>query len=492
MKQDRQQVRTAQDLERKYDLSSLVILKKAVQNNETGLTKTNAELESFINETLENLNEIQSQIDGNITTYFYSGVPTLSNLPASEWTTDTDKSNHIGDLYYDQDTGYAYRFALCDGVYKWLEVTDSDVTEALALANQAKDTADSKRRVFITTPIPPYDEGDLWLNNEELYVCILSKATGSFVNTDFDKATKYTDDSSLQNFVDVTFSQVVEDLTTQIDGKVTTWYYNGTPTLENEPASTWETDAEKSKHVGDLYYDKDTGYSYIFKVDDGVFSWERILDSDLTQALALANSAQDTADNKRRVFISTPEPPYENGDLWLNDGEIYVCQISKGIEETYATDDFIEATNYTDDSLAIQVGNELTVVSGTVTKIKEAQDEFSITLQTTTDTVDKLGNKIDSTVENMSYSFGTKDLSIANSNDPVNARINNTGLKVYTYKELETIVNNNGMGANKLIVVGESQLSNIKITKAVDENGNACTDFHHLISNIQSLTDLED
>ena len=91
----------------------------------------------------------------------------------------------------------------------------------------------------------------------------------------------------------------------------------------------------------------------------------------------------------------------------------------------------------------------------------------------------------------MSYSFGTKDLAIANSNDPVNARINNQGLKVYTYEKLETIVNHNGLGANKLIVVGDTQTGNMRIIKATDENGEACTDFHHLVSNIQTLEDLE-
>ena len=91
----------------------------------------------------------------------------------------------------------------------------------------------------------------------------------------------------------------------------------------------------------------------------------------------------------------------------------------------------------------------------------------------------------------MSYSFGTKELKIADSTDPVNARFNNQGVKVYTHKELETIMNHNGLGTNKLIVVNDAQVGNLRIVRAVDENGNACTDFHHLISTIQDITDLE-
>ena len=107
MKQDRNGVRTAQDLERKYNLSSI---KKAVEQTELGLTKVNSELDNFVTSTVDTLDNLQSQIDGNITTYYYSGVPTLLNLPASEWITSEEKNRHIGDLYYDRNTGYAYRF----------------------------------------------------------------------------------------------------------------------------------------------------------------------------------------------------------------------------------------------------------------------------------------------------------------------------------------------------------------------------------------------
>ena len=193
MKQDRQGVRTAQDLERKYDLLGL---KKAVENSVEGLNKTNTILEDFMTTTVGSLEEISNQLDGNITTWFYGGVPTLSNLPASEWTTDEMRNVHLGDLYYDQDTGLAYRFMFCDNVYVWKELTDNAAAEALALANSAKDTADSKRRVFLVTPTPPYDNGDLWLNDQEIFVCQVTKsATEIYAENDFIIATKYTDDT---------------------------------------------------------------------------------------------------------------------------------------------------------------------------------------------------------------------------------------------------------------------------------------------------------
>ena len=213
MKQDLNGVRTAQDLERKYDFSSLLGLKRAVIQNETGLTKIENELNNFVISTLSSVENLQDQIDGNITTFYYSGVPNLSNLPASDWK-ESEYNIHLGDLYYDKDTGYAYRFYLDseNNKYGWIQIKDSDVVEALSLANAANDTADSKRRVFIEEPKPPYDSGDLWLKNEELYVCQISKKEGNYEDGDFIIATKYTDN---------TYAEQVNNTLTVFSGKVT-------------------------------------------------------------------------------------------------------------------------------------------------------------------------------------------------------------------------------------------------------------------------------
>lgn len=118
------------------------------------ISDTNKELMDFTQTVTEDIGNLQNQIDGNITTWFYSYVPTADNYPASEWTTDAEKNAHLGDLFYIVDNpesdGQAYRWALVDGVYKWVYVEDADVTKALADAAKAQDTADSKRRIFTT------------------------------------------------------------------------------------------------------------------------------------------------------------------------------------------------------------------------------------------------------------------------------------------------------------------------------------------------------
>lgn len=233
-KQDVNAVRTAQDLEIKYDLSNLAGLKKNYELQKQGLTKVENELNDFVKVTTKDIEEIKNQVDGNVTTWFSSGIPTLENFPTNEWITDTEKNNHLGDLYYDQDTGYAYRFIQKDGIFSWLRITDSDVTEALAIANAAKDTADRKRQVFVVQPKPPYDVGDLWIRDEEIYRCQTSRPDGEiFEDNDWIKATKYTDDT----------------VANQVDGKLT--ILSGTVTEIKENVDELKTTMTNTTKVVD-------------------------------------------------------------------------------------------------------------------------------------------------------------------------------------------------------------------------------------------------
>ena len=164
------------------------------------------DIEGFVNAIVgPEIENIQNQIDGVIETWFIEEVPTLNNYPASEWTTDDLKNNHVGDLCYDNSTGGAYRFTKnSDGTYYWNVITDEAITKALAVAKDAKDTADKKRRIFTAKPYPPYDVGDLWVNatypdyfDNDSAVCKTAKgSTQSFQITDWQKASKYTDDTT--------------------------------------------------------------------------------------------------------------------------------------------------------------------------------------------------------------------------------------------------------------------------------------------------------
>ena len=156
------------------------------------------DLTNYITSNTTELSQMQSQIDGSIATWFYEVAPTADNAPTKDWTTTDLKNNHLGDLYYDTITGYCYRYQVVNNVYSWSRITDTDVTKALSDAAKAQDTADNKRRVFVTTPTPPYDIGDQWVQGSagDILICSTAKTNGqTYVASDWTKASKYTDDT---------------------------------------------------------------------------------------------------------------------------------------------------------------------------------------------------------------------------------------------------------------------------------------------------------
>ena len=172
----------------------------------------------------------------------------------------------------------------------------------------------------------------------------------------------------------------MESLQGQIDGSITTWFYEVAPSNENAPAVNWTSTDEKNLHLGDLYYDTVTGYCYRWQVQNNAYSWQRITDTDVTKALSDAASAQDTADSKRRVFVSTPVPPYDVGDLWVqgDGGDILRCNAQKISGQSYAAGDWVKASKYTDDTTANQA---LTLAGGGVAS---ADVEFYLSTSATT------------------------------------------------------------------------------------------------------------
>ena len=163
---------------------------------------TDSKLEDIskgLSDAVLKMGDLQDQIDDNITSWFYAGVPTASNAPAKDWTTDTAKKQHVGDLYYDKLTGLGYRWVLDGSTYSWTVIRDTGVAKALADAAAAQAAADGKVRCFGTTPTPPYDVGDIWMqgNDGDILRCQVSRAEGAAYNAaDWVKASKYTDDTT--------------------------------------------------------------------------------------------------------------------------------------------------------------------------------------------------------------------------------------------------------------------------------------------------------
>lgn len=358
-------------------------------NLEIGSSIGDKDLDQYIKEnggvdkdTVENLinnaqviKDLQKQTDGAIETWFYEGVPTPNNYPSTDkenkgdvltynipgidWYNedinnynaikDSDKyteaekeaikvkarERHIGDLYYDQKTGYAYRFTRYDDdikPYRWNVISDSELTKILEAANKAQATADGKMKVFYGETKPTnYQVGDMWVNatlggkfNNDIARAVAKSE--SFNADDWVLASRYSEAiATIQkwtNEYELKFGNLADEVRRQKDQSIVVWYYDYEPTVDNIPANNWNTDNLRSEHIGDIFYDIKNNHSYRWTGT----AWVQIKDADFDKAMKAAKDADDKAgaagdlaDSKRRIFYSatTPTKPFDKGDLWI-------------------------------------------------------------------------------------------------------------------------------------------------------------------------------
>lgn len=187
--------------------------------------------------------------------------------------------------------------------------------------------------------------------------------------------------SDLANAV-TKFDGDITNLKDQIDGAIQTWFYDGIPNALTEPEVHWTTDKDRQTHLGDLYYDNKTGFCYRYMNQNGVYSWGRIQDTEVTKALADAATAQTTANAKKRIFITTPKPPYDIGDLWVqgSNGDIMRCQTPKIDSQAYAESDWVKASKYTDDTAVKNLSNTVERTYATKSTVNQLSDRIEQTV----------------------------------------------------------------------------------------------------------------
>lgn len=319
--------------------------------------------ETAVNNLINNaqiIKDLQKQTDGAIETWFYEGEPTLKNLPAVDWTTNEIKKIHVGDLYYDQITGYAYRFTKYnDDVkpYDWNRIKDNDVVKALEAANKAQATADSKMKIFYGETKPTnYQAGDMWVNATLAgkFDNDIARSTTKSETFDADHwvlASRYSE--AIQTLLNWSnqYTTKFEDLTKivkeQKDQSITNWFYDYEPTDANAPANLWNTEALRKEHIGDIFYDTKNNHSYRWTGS----AWSMIKDADFDEAMKKAKDAEDLADKKRQIFYSDTTPTgADRGDLWMkqvgNKTEVWVFDGTNWVKSNdKALADYSEAIN---------------------------------------------------------------------------------------------------------------------------------------------------
>lgn len=401
-------------------------------NLEIGSSIGDKDLDQYIKEnggvdedTVKNLinnaqviKDLQKQTDGAIETWFYEGVPTPNNYPSTDienkgdvltynipgidWYNedinnynaikDSDKyteaekeaikvkarERHIGDLYYDQKTGYAYRFTRYDDdikPYRWNVISDSELTKILEAANRAQATADGKMKVFYGETKPTnYQVGDMWVNatlegkfNNDIARAVTKSE--SFNADDWVLASRYSEAiATIQkwtNEYETKFGILAEDVKNQKDQSIIVWYLEYEPTIDNAPANKWNTETLRSEHIGDIVYDIKNNHSYRWTGS----AWVQIKDADFNEAMKAAKAADDKAgaagdlaDSKRRIFYSdvTPTKPFDKGDLWIK-------QV-KGKTETwvYNGTDWVKSEDKDLADFSAAINDELTGIKGQI------------------------------------------------------------------------------------------------------------------------------
>lgn len=243
--------------------NNLYLSSKKVSDTFTEITNSITQAQQDASQALagvatanQNIVDINRRLDGVVENWFEEGAPIPDKYPSSEWITANDNLNHVGDTYtdileyVDNDTtptaGQSWRWVVAEteptigidyriidlptGETKyayWTPIADSDAVKALLEASKAQYTADGKSRTFVSQPVPPYDEGDLWVQgtNGDILKCIIARQEGeSFSQSDWAKASKYTDDTATNALRTEVYSEFenVAGQFTSIQGEITT------------------------------------------------------------------------------------------------------------------------------------------------------------------------------------------------------------------------------------------------------------------------------
>ena len=279
--------------------------------------------EDIVAEVAELKENLQSQIDAKIETYYQS------NNPAVDWTTSELRMAHDGDLWcYTGTTTSTYTQ---DNVYRY---NGTNNTWTVYSANgDLFDKVDGKTTIYYGTTTDTFtgvEEGDYLVDSTD-------GSTYRYHSNSWVKVTDYQTavdvvGNQLSTFINTTYASDKTDLQSQIDGKAETWYQS------NDPSTGWTTSALKAQHEGDIWYRTTDGTTWFY---NGT-SWVQ---------QNVPDEVFDKIDGKAQVFTSNPLPPYNEGDLWFNSetSDIMTC-INSRLSGNFVSSDWEKRNKYTDDT----------------------------------------------------------------------------------------------------------------------------------------------
>lgn len=198
-----------------------------------------------------------------------------------------------------------------------------------------------------------------------------------------------------------TYETGLNNIQGQIDGNIQTWSGTDVPTLKNEPASTWSDD-EKATHIGDIYYDGNN-HAYRFRVDNGVYSWQILTDTDVTKALSDSADAISKANATEKKLTTDYK-------TW-SDTSSEIEQTKNGILQT-VKDTYAESATVTD--LSNNLKTNYSTTKDMNSAIKEKADEITLAVSETYSTKKTVEENL-ATSKSYADGIGSKTLESAKS-----------------------------------------------------------------------------
>lgn len=350
--------------QKQYTLSQQVQAesKKNLKDERTAREKAIEELSQRLSESSGTYTTVETQPDGS-NIYYLHNKPQLSDsdiiwkMTAEAWAVSTDGGQHWnGGMTVDGDV--IARILTATGI-------NADWINTGTIKAIDKD-GNTTFLVDVTT-------GRVIINADSIQI------KGKDVNA----IAKEKAEKEVNNFISNTYTTDINNLQSQIDGKIETWYQPNDPSVKwtkteelpwcdidgnkildesgNEIVLVWES--EKAEHEGDLWHNTSDNTQWIFK-------------SGIWQPQSIPNELLDKIDGKSSVYMVQPTPPYYKGDMWVttnNEGKASlktstvnrvsgVFDASDWIDFKYADkDDIKNAINNYDTSLGQdEVFNKLT------------------------------------------------------------------------------------------------------------------------------------
>ena len=300
------------------------------------------------------LDGFKDQLDKKVDWYFIHGVPTTetgsrnySISPNREWTTDTLRQEHLGDCCYDLDGGKAYKYTYASYGCELSFTKESGTYNSADFVKVYYKKGTSYRMVggwsgadlsCAKALVPTNDCYIYWHTNDVNNYAYGYKITGKreYVDPEAGVETVATDFSSKSSI-------------SATNNRVPQWGYG------EKSGSTLESDHYPySANMDDFYHWTISSASV-----STAYRWIEIQDAAILKALGDAALAQDTADGKRRNFLTQPTPPYDVGDIWMDGKEIKACITARAQGASFNASDWVTKNEYIDKTIVDQEINKL-------------------------------------------------------------------------------------------------------------------------------------